>query len=307
MSSNARPAGLGRWMVIGAGVFVFAVFAAVLWYAYVEVMGLGAGGPPPLIRAEAGPIKRPPDDPGGMEIPNRDSAAARVFGQTSDGVRLERILPRQDTGIVELEPEPEPITPVPPTQAPPPAAAEPPPAATATAPGPANVPVEMLQASEPEPATMAPELPAPQATVPETAAETPPAPVARPPQDFAPAAQAPRPRAPAAATPRAAAPPAQTAARTPPARSAPAASPIFRVQLGAFRSDTAANQAWVDLQRRLREPLGGLRPTVLEARTSAGTFYRLQAGPLPSRDGAARACAQVKAGGSDCFIVGPLP
>jgi cell division septation protein DedD len=312
MSSNARPAGLGRWIIIGAGVFLFAVFAAVLWYAYVEVMGLGAGGPPPLNRAEAGPIKRPPDDPGGMEIPNRDSAAARVFGQTSEGVRLERILPRQDTGMVELEPEP--VAPVPPTPAPPPTAAEPP-APAATAAGPADVPVEMLQASEPDPATMAPETPTPEPTAPEATAEAPPAPVARPsvtvtarpPQDPAPTAQTPRPPAAAAAPPRAAAPSAQTAARTPPARSAPAASPIFRVQLGAFRSDTAASQAWVDLQRRLREPLGGLRPTVLEARTSSGTFYRLQAGPLPSRDGAARACAQVKAGGNDCFIVGPLP
>ena len=50
-----------------------------------------------------------------------------------------------------------------------------------------------------------------------------------------------------------------------------------------------------------------IAPDRLEAKTSAGTFYRLQAGPLPTRDGAVQACSQVKAGGTDCFIVGPLP
>ena len=42
MSYPSRRGGLGRWILIGVGVFIFAVFAAVLWYAYVEVMGLGA-------------------------------------------------------------------------------------------------------------------------------------------------------------------------------------------------------------------------------------------------------------------------
>ena len=87
MSSNAsRRAGLGRWIIaVVVHLRALAVFApfGVLWYAYVEVMGLGASGPPPLIRAEAGPIKRAPDNPGGMEIPNRDSAAARVFQETA--------------------------------------------------------------------------------------------------------------------------------------------------------------------------------------------------------------------------------
>jgi cell division septation protein DedD len=308
MSSNAsRRAGLGRWIVIGVGGFVFAVFAAVLWYAYVEVMGLGAGGPPPLIRAEVGPIKRAPDDPGGMEIPNRDSAAARVFQESSDGIRRERILPRQDTAMIEPEPE---LPAEPPSQPAPEAAT--PPAATPPA---ATVPVEKLAAREPDsalptaPAVTPPAVARPSVTV----TNRPPASVLAPPPQATPRAPAPPQVPPRALTPPPVTPPpAQTAARpptaaTPPARSAPAASPTFRVQLGAFRSDAAANQAWIDLQRRLQVPLGGLRPTVLEAKTSAGTFYRLQAGPLPSRDGAVQACAQVKAGGNDCFIVGPLP
>lgn len=306
MSSNAgRQGGLGRWVVMGLGAFVFAVFAAVLWYAYVEVMGLGAGGPPPLIKAEAGPIKRAPDDPGGMEIPNRDSAAARVFQERSDGLRRERILPRQDTSQLELEPEPPPpverLEASEPSPHPP---AEPSPAAgTATA---APAQTETAPAATPPPAVRS------QIVVTDRMAATTPqaaAPATPPPRPLAPPAGVLRPPAPVPQPPPTQAP---QAGRTPPAavppsRSAPAASPIFRVQLGAFRSEAAANQAWSSLQRRLQAPLASLRPFVLEAQTSAGTFYRLQAGPLASRDGAVQACAQVKAGGNDCFIVGPLP
>ena len=330
MSSNAaRQGGFGRWIVIALGGVVFAVFAAVIWYAYVEVMGLGTGGPPPLVRAEAGPIKRAPDDPGGMEIPNRGSAVARVFDETVDGVRRERILPRQDTA--QIPPEPEPASP----PAPAPQAMPGPTAPGSQAAEPATAaPVERLAAREPEPsAPLAPTQPATRPSITVTNQPPPsqaPAPAAQqaaprpstpPPAAAAPAQAAPRPAAPPpaaaqSAPPRVVTPPSpppqQQAARTPPAatppaRSAPAAGPTYRVQLGAFRSDAAANQAWNLMQSRLGDTLGGLRPTVLEAQTSAGTFYRLQAGPLPNRDGAVRTCSQVKAAGNDCFIVGPLP
>ncbi|HET6469346.1 MAG TPA: SPOR domain-containing protein, partial [Geminicoccaceae bacterium] len=109
---------------------------------------------------------------------------------------------------------------------------------------------------------------------------------------------------PAPATATAALPPRATA---PAGRSAPAAGPIFRVQLGAFRSDAAAGQAWRVYQGRHPAVLGDLRASVVLADTSSGTFYRLQAGPLPSRDSAVRACNQIKSAGGDCFIVGPLP
>ena len=186
MSSNAaRQGGFGRWIVIALGGVVFAVIAAVIWYAYVEVMGLGTGGPPPLVRAAAGPIKRAPDDPGGMEIPHRGSAVARVFDETVDGVRRERILPRQDTAQVPAEPEPasppaQQATPGPTT--PGSQAAEP-----ATAP-----PVERLAAREPEPsAPLAPTQPATRPSI--TVTNQPP-----PPQAQAPTAQqaAPRPSTP---------------------------------------------------------------------------------------------------------------
>lgn len=324
MSSNAaRQGGIGRWIVIALGGVVFAVFAAVIWYAYVEVMGLGAGGPPPLVRAEAGPIKRAPDDPGGMEIPNRDSAVARVFEETVDGVRRERILPRQDTAQILPEPEPEP-----PTPAAQPAPSPPVPDSEPAQAGSIGAPIERLAAREPEPPAAEAAAPpaarpsitvtnqpppareaAPRSTTPPAAAGTPPQPSAPRPLTPPPAAQ---PAPPRVSTPPAPPPQPQTAARTPPAasppaRSAPAAGPTFRVQLGAFRSDAAANQAWNLMQSRLGNALGGLRPTVLEAQTSAGTFYRLQAGPLANRDSAVSTCTQVKAAGNDCFIVGPLP
>ena len=100
----------GLWTILTAGVVVFAVFAAVLWYAYVEVIGLDGDGPPPLIQAEAGPIKVVPEEPGGMEVPNATSPSVEVLEPSRQPVRPETIRPVEDE---PPPPEPEP-TPEPP-------------------------------------------------------------------------------------------------------------------------------------------------------------------------------------------------
>jgi cell division septation protein DedD len=302
-----------------AAVLIFGLFGAVLWYAYVDLAGLGASGPPPLVRAEAGPIKRDPDDPGGMDVTNRDAPSARILEEQAEPVRRERILPRADLAPPQPEPAP---------SAGEMAAGPPQPAPDApAAPVPPNTTRPMESAEELPPALAAPEPPAgptviaaiePEVAIEPLAAGDPPIEPLDP--GVTPEGQtvvpAPAPRAATEAPPvlpqqgsqaaRSTTVP-QPAEATAPVRSAPAASPIFRVQLGAFRSDVAANQAWIDLQRRNRPALGELRASVLAAETSSGTFYRLQAGPLTSRDAAAQACAQVKQAGSDCFVVGPLP
>jgi hypothetical protein len=354
---------LTRWIVGGTVGIIFLLSAAVVWLAYLDGIGLGADEPPPLIRAEPGPIKRLPDSPGGQDVANADSNVVTVFGRERDAPRIEQILPRETPPAV---PPPTPPTPepdqimaagdVPPVDAPatPAAGTEPP--VTATAPPdavPPPGPIRPLPPSPPAAATPAgaagpvetaalevleaPEPPT--ATTPPTALPVIPSaalrPTATPPAEAPPAASATLrpaatpPAAPAPAAPRrlaavapadeparapapAAPPAARTAARPPAAeepagRSLPAAGPIFRVQLGAFRSDAAAGQAWRIYQRQHQAVLGDLRANVVVADTSSGTFYRLQAGPLANRDAAVRACGQIKSGGGDCFIVGPLP
>lgn len=68
------------------------------------------------------------------------------------------------------------------------------------------------------------------------------------------------------------------------------------LHLSSLRSEEAAKRQWSDLQRSFPEPLGRLqaefRRTDLGDR---GTFFRVLAGPLPSRDDAAAACAALKA------------
>jgi cell division septation protein DedD len=75
---------------------------------------------------------------------------------------------------------------------------------------------------------------------------------------------------------------------------APAAGGRWRIQLGAFSTPAGAHRAWDGVKGRL----GGLQPIY----GAAGAVTRLQAGPLPNRAAAERACA---AAGSACFPVAP--
>ncbi len=79
-------------------------------------------------------------------------------------------------------------------------------------------------------------------------------------------------------------------ATTPPAA---AAGGRWRVQLGAFSTEANARRAWSGVNGRLP----GLEPAFVRA----GNLIRLQAGPLPSRAAAERACAAL--GGQACFPV----
>jgi cell division septation protein DedD len=79
---------------------------------------------------------------------------------------------------------------------------------------------------------------------------------------------------------------------TPPTAPA-AAGGRWRVQLGAFSSEANARRAWGTVSTRLP----GLQPAFVRA----GNLIRLQAGPLPNRAAADRACASLA--GQACFPV----
>jgi cell division septation protein DedD len=90
--------------------------------------------------------------------------------------------------------------------------------------------------------------------------------------------------------------PAQAFHAPPPARPAAAATASagrWRVQLGAFSSEANARRAWSNFSGRLL----GLQPAFVRA----GNLIRLQAGPLPTRAAADRACASLS--GQACFPV----
>ncbi|NJO67614.1 MAG: hypothetical protein HC826_01290 [Rhodospirillales bacterium] len=99
---NERKAGRTRRLLI-VGVTVAglvaatAVGSAVTWLLVGE--GEQQGAAPPLIKADENPIKIHPEDPGGMEVQNRDKLVySRLRGEREDGV-VERILPQPEQPV----------------------------------------------------------------------------------------------------------------------------------------------------------------------------------------------------------------
>ena len=73
----------------------------------------------------------------------------------------------------------------------------------------------------------------------------------------------------------------------------------WRVQLGAYGSQAAAQGQWTKLSKI--GGLAGLSPSY----EPAGKLTRLRVGPLASKAAADKACAAAKAAGQACFPVGP--
>ena len=96
-----------RGLAVVLALGVMALSAGGLWVGYRLSTGHGPSGEIPLIHADTDPIKVKPDDPGGMEIPNRDRF---VFNPTG-GMPVERLLPPPETPL----PRPTPTNTVPQT------------------------------------------------------------------------------------------------------------------------------------------------------------------------------------------------
>jgi len=165
---------------------------------------------------------------------------------------------------------PPPEKPLPrPAPAPPPAAASPTaPEAVAAAPSPAQAPAAAAQADARPPSG--------------------PFPVPPPP--------APQPVRPVAVVPG--------AAPSSPAR--PGAATGFKVQLGSVRSEADARKLWEGVRRKHAAEVGTL--TAQFSRVDfpeRGTFYRVHAGTLPSRDAARDMCARLQQAGTVCIVVAP--
>jgi hypothetical protein len=123
-----RPGPILR--IVGALV-VMGLFAGGLWFAYHlgtrHAGGIAGGSEIPLIRADNRPFKVKPDNPGGMQVPDRDML---IYGEQHP--QVEHLLPPPE------QPMPRPVAPPPPSTVPPqiqtPAAAALPPSAPTTPP-----------------------------------------------------------------------------------------------------------------------------------------------------------------------------
>lgn len=312
MEPYQEPRKRGGWLPLILGTLVFALFGAVVGYAYFNGLP-GIGGEPPLLQAASEPYRHAPNERGGLEVANATSSIVSVLRPQGEPPRVERLLPPETPMAIETPPaEPPataPPTPAPPTAAPAPAVvAEPaPPAVTAAPPAPtppaASEEPEEEPAAQPAPAgaplpILKPEPPA------QIAAAAPPPPAAARTAQPPPARSAP----PAERSPA----PQQQARIEPSEPSAPATSlgagarNVYRLQLAAVRTDSGLTQAWAQLKQRYPQALAAVSPRIERTNTTTGPLFRLQAGPFPSREDAADACGSIRAGGGQCFIVGPV-
>jgi len=279
-------------------------FGGVIWFAYHQSPGAGGNGMPPLVKAEPGPTKVKPDNPGGQEIPFQDSTVYDRLGQNGQN--------GQKPVVEKLLPPPEaPATRTPPAPAPP--------AETAVAPLP---PPDTLTAQQPLvlPQQTTPALPPPvDIAAPTALAPTPGAIVIQPPPPPAPkvvqaapppppptkiaAVEAPKPPAAKPAGPSSiAALINEAGAGASPAPKTSSGGGGYHLQLSAVRSADAVPGEWARLKHRYPE-LAGLSSSTHKIDTpDKGTFYRVEAGPLD--EGAAKStCTRLRGEGLGCIVV----
>lgn len=235
----------------------------------------------PLIEADPGPIKVPPEDRQGLEV---DGIGEVIHG----AVRGEGVESQIDLGAMPEEPIGRPRDLLPPVAqapqtTPPPAITSPPVTATRPEPGSQPVPVQVLPPPGAEPAARRPaqKAPPPPAAILPAPSRTAPLPVrtAPPPVRTAP------PPAAAAATPIAP----KAVASPPPAGSA-------LVQIGAFSSAAKADEEWA----RVAGKAGLTGKRVENITTSTGrSLWRLRGTAADP----AKACAAITAMGGACETV----
>ncbi len=270
------PPRAGRnWRLIAgcALVVVLAVAAAVTagrWLFGDSEQAARTPAEAPLVKADDAPVKVRPENPGGMQVPNRDMLVYRRLEGASEPPPVERLLPGAEQPVVPPRPvaapgrEPEPEA----------GDAEADSAAAGEQPEmeafPNPVDEVEDEAAKPEPAPTAAIPPKPAKTV-----KPEPAPVAEKP----------------AASPSPAPVPAGGA---------------YQVQLAALSSRDHAQASWSRLSKKHADVLGGLKADILRADLGEkGVIYRLRAGPAGDEAAARSLCASLAARKVDCIVVRP--
>ena len=101
---DARHAFTARRPLWAAGMVVatVAVLGAVIYYAYPREAAEQELAAAPIIRADAGDIKIAPDDPGGMDIPHRESVVFDTLNGQGER-RVENLLPEAEAPLPREE------------------------------------------------------------------------------------------------------------------------------------------------------------------------------------------------------------
>jgi cell division septation protein DedD len=271
--ARRRRRGLGYFtLFVGAAAGIAMVGVGL--FAYKAGERRGSEGVAPVIVAGAGPDKVRPDQPGGMDVPNRDKQIYERLtpDRGQQPARVERLLPGPEAPMAA------------PKQV---ATAQPNP------PGHAPAPPKVPELS-PSDSFSSPVTPASNAATPA------PEPVKSVAPTSPPAAQAPA--KPEALTPA----PAATKETTKVAAVQPAAGGAYRVQIGALRSEEDAQKTIAQAKRNGGDLLANLSFDVKRADLGEkGIYYRVQVGPLADAGTASSLCDQLKDRKVGCMVVRP--
>ena len=284
----------------------------------------GGDGGVPMIRAQTGPVKVRPENPGGLKFPDRDKLVYDRMQKSAGGDGGQVGGQVGGRGPERLLPPPEQPLPRPTAKK----AAEKPLMEKTLM----EKPGEKAATLKPDPKPAPTRKTKPVAKVPTVkdvkAAKRPlpPPPPAAPPssssasgQAFktAPAQKVETPKAPKQAAPKpqpvAKAPtpaPVKSVAATPSPAPAPAQvsrGDAYLIQLAAARSSQGARTEWDRLKAKHGDLLGTLGLTVTKADLGPGKgiFYRLRAGPLVSENAARALCRQLAQRKVGCLIIKP--
>jgi cell division septation protein DedD len=324
--------------MVGSALLGAIALGGALAFAYKQSGGgIGSGEAPPVVTADARPVKELPDQPGGKEFPHKNKLIYDRL-QNGDEPEADHLVPRQeDVAVPALPPSTETAgapgapTPVVSTDL-----ATPPAAPTVDGSAPATV----ASVDDPNAADGGPRRVKTMVVRPDGSVMAPPeapagaAAPAEAPADMQLAAAGPAPAQAAAAEPPAAEPAAETppaptakpapqqvaAAQAAPAKPKPvkpvtqtasitpapaaAAATKYVVQVGSKKNQTEALASFADMQQKYPALLASYRPMVQKADLGAkGVWYRLRIGPIADKTAATKLCGQLKSQGlPDCLV-----
>jgi len=272
----ARSSGRG-WKIA----FFTLISVAVLtvgWMSYGDRLIAMLGDPDdrvPVVYAPVGAVRERPENPGGLQVPDRDKLVYNVLqGKRENAPQVERLLPTPETPLPRPKPETTPVIPK-------------------------TLPVLNDQVVSGQPKRLVPQTTPVIKTTPKvpTAADVAsiekPQPVKLPPA--VPTVKKKIVKIPKPITPKPA--PLKTVS----------SKKAYRVQLAAARTTERAQQEWDRLRRKHIDLLGDLGLTITKADLGVGKgiFYRLRVGPLKTAAQARKLCAELSKRKVGCLLIRP--
>ncbi len=281
MGDGSARARAMSWLVL---LVAIGGFTSLAYYAYKSGSKAMRNEAITVVEAEQTPIKTVPEDPQGEKFPNKDKTIYDAIEQGNKTKPAEKLMPEAERPMLPESAKEE--------------------GDSETDTGKAAATTYVNNATKPAPAPVA--APAPHISLNPTPQK--PAPVEKTPAqpeiiNVKPVTVASKPTSEekdAKAKPEVKPTPTP---EKPAASAAVKTGGAYKIQLGAYQSESEAAAMWKRISAKHADVVSGA-PIIVKADTAKGTFYRLRASGFASMDAAKAACAKLSARGQACFAVG---